>query len=289
MRELFSLYYYEVIKNKNKFIIMSIISVLSGAIIGVFSIYNSVESMNLTTLQSVINQFENGSVQGRELMKYFSFFDFVRFYNILDYNSILLICFVLSISMILSIDIVARNYKKNTNTFYIDAELPSGILKIKLSRIMLGISLYAFTAILVMLVLIVMNFFIKLKFSNIYGSNLRNILDPFPYYFPIKATFLNPLEYIFIYIMTCVVGIQSLTSIIFVNLSKNMILMRAGYFITIIISGILMVFYPMLRYGSVEFTVIFPPWMLNTVLIIISIVLITIDCAITKRRFGRGI
>ncbi|WP_101772882.1 hypothetical protein [Peptostreptococcus faecalis] len=289
MRELFKLYYYEVIKNKSKFLILAALSVLTLIVLVALPEYKENSTISFSDMQKYLNLFKESKSIDKDFMQNLLYADKVTIRNYVSSVPKFIIGIVLVISVLMSIDIVARNYKKKTNSFYIDSNLPVNIFKVKLSRIMLGMSIYAFAASLMLLALFALNFVLTIKYGGIYDSSIRYILDPFSDVFPLKATFINPSEFILIYIMFSVVGIQSVTSLIFVSTEKNSVIRKVLYIIMMFFSACLMIFYLIQRYESDVFGNIENSWLFNISFVIIAIALFILDCKVTKKSLREGV
>ena len=169
MNDIFKLYYYELVKNKRKFIIMAVFCLLFF-LGNLYIISYNGGDISILESSKAFKLFSSNP----DLPKVFT--DQLKLYGegqlnfqlIQENTSFIVIMFGAAISILMSIDTVSRNYRKKNNSSYIEASLPVSIEKIKIARILSSISLYIFYIIVMTISLILVNFICKLLAGSVY-------------------------------------------------------------------------------------------------------------------------
>lgn len=293
MNDIFKLYYYELVKNKRKFIIMAVFCLLF--FLGNLYIvsYNGGD-VSILESSKAFNLFASNP----DLPKVFT--DQIKLYGegqlnfqlIQENTSFIVIMFGAAISILMSIDTVSRNYRKKNNSSYIEANLPVSIEKIKIARILSSISLYIFYIIVMTISLILVNFICRMLAGPIYEAGLWGLIMDLLIILPYspKVTLLISL----IYVTTCIIGIQALTSIFYIEKSRGKLFNKLVYFILMMVCGFLMIVYLFFIINNQESNfIIFEKYNLlnigSIIFVILSIILFRLDCRITKNRLRGGI
>lgn len=293
MNDIFKLYYYELVKNKRKFIIMAVFCLLF--FLGNLYIV-SYNGGDISILES--SKAFKLFASNPDLPKVFT--DQIKLYGegqlnfqlIQENTSFIVIMFGAAISILMSIDTVSRNYRKKNNSSYIEANLPVSIEKIKIARILSSISLYIFYIIVMTISLILVNFICRMLAGPIYEAGLWGLIMDLLIILPYspKVTLLISL----IYVTTCIIGIQALTSIFYIEKSRGKLFNKLVYFILMMVCGFLMIVYLFFIINNQESNfIIFEKYNLlnigSIIFVILSIILFRLDCRITKNRLRGGI
>lgn len=293
MNDIFKLYYYELVKNKKKFIIMTIFCLLF--FLGNLYLVNyNGGNISIAESSKVFDLFVNKSNLPESFSKQLKLYGNgqLKFQGIQENTSTMIILLGAAISILMSIDVVSRNYRKKHNSYYIEANLPVSIEKIKISRILCSLSIYIYYIILMTSILILINFISKAIAGPLYDSGLWTLVSTLLIVLPYSPKL--TLIITFIYFLTCIIGIQSLTSIFYIKKSRGNILEKLIYFILMISCGILMISYLFIIANSQEIGfMVFNNYNLLTIgsilFSILSIVLFIVDCKITKHRLRGGV
>lgn len=293
MNDIFKLYYYELVKNKRKFIIMAVFCLLFF-LGNLYIISYNGGDISILESSKAFKLFASNP----DLPKVFT--DQLKLYGegqlnfqlIQENTSFIVIMFGAAISILMSIDTVSRNYRKKNNSSYIEASLPVSIEKIKIARILSSISLYIFYIIVMTISLILVNFICKLLAGSVYEAGLWGLIMDLLIILPYSPKI--PLLICFIYVSTCIIGIQSLTSIFYIENSRGKLFNKLVYFILMMVCGFLMIVYLFFIINNQESNfIIFEKYNLlnigSVIFVILSIILFRLDCRITKNRLRGGI
>lgn len=293
MNDIFKLYYYELVKNKRKFIIMAVFCLLFF-LGNLYIISYNGGDISILESSKAFKLFASNP----DLPKVFT--DQIKLYGegqlnfqlIQENTSFIVIMFGAAISILMSIDTVSRNYRKKNNSSYIEANLPVSIEKIKIARILSSISLYIFYIIVMTISLILVNFICRMLAGPIYEAGLWGLIMDLLIILPYspKVTLLISL----IYVTTCIIGIQALTSIFYIEKSRGKLFNKLVYFILMMVCGFLMIVYLFFIINNQESNfIIFEKYNLlnigSIIFVILSIILFRLDCRITKNRLRGGI
>lgn len=293
MNDIFKLYYYELVKNKRKFIIMAIFCLLFF-LGNLYIISYNGGDISILESSKAFKLFSSNP----DLPKVFT--DQLKLYGegqlnfqlIQENTSFIVIMFGAAISILMSIDTVSRNYRKKNNSSYIEASLPVSIEKIKIARILSSISLYIFYIIVMTISLILVNFICKLLAGSVYEAGLWGLIMDLLIILPYSPKI--PLLISLIYVTTCIIGIQSLTSIFYIENSRGKLFNKLVYFVLMMACGFLMIVYLFFIISNQESNfIIFEKYNLlnigSIIFVILSIILFRLDCRITKNRLRGGI
>lgn len=293
MNDIFKLYYYELVKNKRKFIIMAVFCLLFF-LGNLYIISYNGGDISILESSKAFKLFASNP----DLPKVFT--DQLKLYGegqlnfqlIQENTSFIVIMFGAAISILMSIDTVSRNYRKKNNSSYIEASLPVSIEKIKIARILSSISLYIFYIIVMTISLILVNFICKLLAGSVYEAGLWGLIMDLLIILPYSPKI--PLLISLIYVTTCIIGIQSLTSIFYIENSRGKLFNKLVYFVLMMACGFLMIVYLFFIISNQESNfIIFEKYNLlnigSIIFVILSIILFRLDCRITKNRLRGGI
>ncbi|WP_101772884.1 hypothetical protein [Peptostreptococcus faecalis] len=283
MNELFKLYYYELIKNKNKFIVLVGISLAIILFSIVFTYGQENKYMIFSEVENIVKISQNSKDINSAFLNEFLDASKLTFENYLGFKSKILMELFLITAIAMSFDVVTRNYKKKSNSFYIDTNLPVSIYKIKFSRLLVSISIYVVASLILMTMILSVNYVLSVMFNTVYKADLRYVLDAFTLPSLVKLTFMYPISTVSIYISGCIMIIQSLASIIFIDKGKNIIIKKITYFILIAFLIIFMLFF--LLVGDINPTYMNSKLVVfNIVFLSVSISLFLVDCKLTEKR-----
>lgn len=296
MNNLLSLYYFELEKNKKKFYLISIFVVL------IF--------LAITSIFFLKGEFGGSEFQGIKYLKIFfsgsSELSGSKLYNALLLNNMYLYGFdflgkvLVSLgalfAVIMSFDIVSRDYRRNNKSIYIYSVMPVKIWKLKLAKVLCGLTLYMFYIVLVCIGIFVMNGILKL-FGGKYISDIYPYVSDLIVYMPTNP--LNTAFITFVFVPTCIIGIQFICNFTcFLDDVKNKyIVKKILSYIIITIMGILMLLYLFVFWMTSDFGFVFGASIFNIdllevgfiVLVTMSIAMFVIDCRITKKRLRGGL
>ncbi|MEG0249756.1 MAG: hypothetical protein RR561_03995 [Peptostreptococcus sp.] len=290
MNDIFKLYYYELVKNKRKFIMIAVFCLLF--LLGnLYVIAYNGGNINLVESSKAFDLFINNPHLPKPFLNELKLYGNGQLKFQMD-TSIVIILFGAAISILMSIDVVSRNYRKKHNSYYIEANLPVSIEKLKIARILCSLSLYIFYIILITISLLLANFISKMLVGSLYEAGLWELVTDLLIILPYSPKI--TLIITFIYVLTCIIGIQALTSIFYIEKSRGGIFRKLIYFILMITCGFLMIFYLfIIANGQESGFLILDKYNLLTigsvVFVILSAALFTVDCKITKHRLRGGI
>lgn len=291
MSEIMKLYYYEVLKNKNKFILI-LFCILFFNIILIANISIPLfGNMTISATKKIAEIFLNNNTV-RDIFKESivnSMYNGINFHTLGIDMLIIAFYYLGSLTcVLLSFDVVFRNYKKKNNSSIIDALLPVKLVNIKIARVMYGISIYMFFIVITTLSILIINFVLGVIYPKLYNSNLY-FMTTFEgnTFFPDNIS--RTLILNFIFILTSVICVQSLTSTLFVAHKKGDIIKKVLCFTLLLIACIILGFLILLTEPSLS--TIFDNkhmYLIYLILIFTSIILFYIDCRVSKRRLRGG-
>ncbi len=283
MDNLLSLYFYELKKNKNKFLLIFILALifLLASLYVVF--FQGDFSLRIFEIKEVIEKILSNKNISKDLRLELSqnFRASIVFTEYLNGIPQLFKVVGALTAVLLSFDISLRNFKKKNKSFYIYSCLPVKIWQIKLSRILCAMSVYIFYLILFSGVSLTITFIQKAILGDFYNSSIVDLSD---FVFMLNegkfALFVT-----FMYIPVCFAGIQMLTSAFLVEggLGKN--ISKKIFSLTIILLiGILMI--AILGYIQIVMEI---PYILLVIFPIAFLLLFLADVRLSKKKFRGGL
>lgn len=295
---IFKLYSYEMKKNKKLFIIMFVVSILNLLYLLYSTMADDIGAMSVKGAM-IKKMVDVGllpfKVDGLQLFND-NFFSLSVIDNATSTSSILSMGLVL-LSIVLSLRIVTSDYARRNKSFMIQNFLPVKIYEIKVAKILTGLSLYIFTIILTYLSVIVRNIVLKFSTGRFINFNILDIDRVMSVNLFIPIGLKSTLVMLFLFTLTCVIGVQSLSSIFLTKQDKNKKAVNTLYLIiTVFLGFVLMASYLLLVTLEAVFEGVIPSvinfnilTIYHTIFVILSAVLFTIDLVITKKRLRGGI
>ncbi|SFE44210.1 hypothetical protein [Peptostreptococcus sp. D1] len=291
MNEIMKLYYYELMKNKNKIFAVLIAVLIFNAFmissvylpifyelpIGEFRNIVSIFIKNTSTPESLKILLEQYAVNSIDYQKIGSS-SFILIY----YYGGSLFC------VLMSIDIVSRSYKKKNKSFYIEYLMPVKIAKLKISKIMFGFSLYLLFQALMNISAIAMNFVLGQVYKNTYNSSLA-LLSKIGYNTFFPTNFSRVMIVTFVIVFASVVYTQTITSIVYINEGKNTFKNKILFCLLLLLFCVIMGGLIILT-EKIEIKFYYDNQIvINALVLAAATVLFFIDCIMTKNRVRGGI
>lgn len=291
MNEIMKLYYYELMKNKNK-IFAVLIAVLMFNIFMVSSVYLPIfYELPIGEFRNIVDLFVNNTSTPESLKILLEQYAI----NSIDYQKIGSSSFILIyyyggslFCVLMSIDIVARSYKKKNKSFYIEYLMPVKIAKLKISKILCGFSLYLLFQVLMNISAIAINFVLGQVYKSTYNSSLA-LLSKVDYNTFFPTDFSRVMMVTFVIMFASVVYTQTITSLVYINENKSA-------FKNKILFCLLLLFFCAIMGGLIVLTedigVRFfynNEVVINSLVLAIAAVLFFVDCVMTKNRVRGGI
>lgn len=292
MIDILRLYYYEMEKNKKKFIIISIavlIMLFSLCYIMLVDTFNYLSVPNNIKIFGEFSKHASDNIGLSELIKTYSK-DRISMKIYMGLAMEFYFALGTLISILMSFDVVMKNYRKKNQSYYIESMLPIGIWKTKIAKIICGYSLYVFFVSVSLIGIMLLDKIMGLAFSGIYVTDAykSNFTNPF-----VPGEFLNTILFMFVFVLTCVFGIQSLTSILFTDYKRGSNYKRVSFFIILPICIFLMslliivlVFVPEYAINMSKLNIKLTVFI---ILILISFGMFMADIRITKKRLKGGL
>lgn len=292
---IFKLYYYEMKKNKALFLLVFLASILI-LLYQMFyllkldgKMYNDIFLINKAISQGLLPYNYKGyiSLEAKNSIVV----------NPIRYvNELLLLMSMVLLSILLSVRIITRDYAKKNRSYMVEVFLPTKLYKIKLAKILTGLSLYMFASILTFFVIIAGNIICKMHIGEIFNDAVYlNRIVLMNMFLPIgvKSTMIIT----FLFSLTCIIGVQSLSDIFLVNLDKKkstrnkllfLVFLTIGFVFMCIFLFILLIeaafSSPIYILDKINLIDVF-----YIVFIIISVLLFTVDMVVYKKRLRGGI
>ena len=237
MNQLFSLYYYELKKNKNKFLIMTSFAALFLALCIFTLFFQKNYDMNVLDAKKVVNLLlknknipENISTEiRRNAVGGITFTD--TYFFVATFMKII----GAALAVMLSFGVAVKDFRKKNRSFYTYSCMPASIWKIKLSKVLCGVSIYICYILSISAALIVLNLLMKVFLGNYYGG-INGLFYPelvFIPTFPKTALFTA-----FIFVPVCVAGIQAIASVLFVESSGRSVVKKIISMAILFVCGI---------------------------------------------------
>ncbi len=292
MNDILKLYYYGLKINKKKFMLI-------GGLICVWMILSiSVSMFSVSTIGKVsfVGLFFKDFYQAKPL----PMASMDRFNKIIS-SSILLrntasfamysfIGFVTLLSVLMSFLLVTGDYKRKNSSYLIMANLPTKIYKVKISKILVGWSIYIFCIVGFSLAALLIDVFWKLYLGDMYMMSAWSLLgnDSFLLTSSYSAIIIS-----LVVVLPSVMGIQALTSIFFVSNDRGKVLKKILCVVLLMINGIgvfVFVVSYMFNYNIFnsysELSVV--TWF-TMAIYIVSLTLTYVDCRLSQKRTRGGV
>lgn len=292
MNDILKLYYYGLKINKKKFMLI-------GGLICVWIILSiSVSMFSVSSIGKVsfVGSFFKDFYQAKPL----PMASMDRFNKIIS-SSILLrdtasfamysfIGFVTLLSVLMSFLLVTDDYKRKNSSYLIMANLPTKIYKVKISKILVGWSIYIFCIVGFSLAALLMDAIWKLYLGDMYMMSAWSLLgdDSFLLTSSYSAIIIS-----LVVVLPSVMGIQALTSIFFVSNDRGKVLKKIICVVLLMINGIgvfVFVVSYMFNYNIFnnysELSVV--TWFAMAIYIV-SLTLTYVDCRLSQKRTRGGV
>lgn len=302
MNELLSLYYYELKKNKTKFLIMLLFAILFLLICSFTIFFNNGDNMSVLEAKKAINiiladknispnlvhEVKLDTIRGISLTGSFFFI------------STLLKIIGAVIAVLMSFGVSINSFKKKNKSFYIYSCLPVKIWKIKLARILCGMSIYLFYLISISLDLLLIDLFLRLSLGQYYAAS-TDLFSPELVFIPTDpkaALFIT-----FFFIPVCIAGIQFISSLFFVQKeNKRNVVKKIFSIAALFVCGIFMisliVYMQIYKLFILDFAIeakrnlLFSlnPYIIGIVAFpIMFLILFSIDVRLSRKKFRGGV
>lgn len=292
INNIFKLYYHELKVNK-KIIILLGVAVFTWFLFCVFNFYRGQYSAgDLNLVKDLSPQIIAGAPNDQDKLQLSLLFrGSINISSTMNSN-ILMIAPICLASILASYFLVSRDFRKKNSSFYLIYNIPNSILEIKLAKILVGLSLYIYTIILITLALVCLDCINQFKFGDLYRPGIWSITRealflPFDY-----AT---SLFYTFMLALPSIIGLQASTSIIYGGNIRTRLAKRVGFFILIILSAFIVIIigldvnsYGLV--GGIQGLDTSPPTLIFIVLLYILVaILFILDMVNSKRSFRGGL
>ena len=238
INNIFKLYYHELKVNK-KIIILLGVAVLTWFLFCVFNFYRGQYSAgDLNLVKELSPQIIAGAPNDQDKLQLSLLFSGSINISSTMNNNILMIAPICLASILASYFLVSRDFRKKNSSFYLIYNIPNSILEIKLAKILVGLSLYIYTIILITLALVCLDCINQFKFADLYRPGIWSLTKealflPFDY--------MTSLFYTFMLALPSIIGLQASTSIIYGGNIRTRLAKRVGFFILIILSAFIVI------------------------------------------------
>lgn len=289
---IFKLYYHELRVNK-KIIILLGVAVLTWLIFCVFNFYRGQYSAgDLNLVKDLSPQIIAGAPNDQDKLQLSLLFRGSINISSTMNNNILMIAPICLASILASYFLVSRDFRKKNSSFYLIYNIPNSILEIKLAKILVGLSLYIYTIILITLALVCLDCINQFKFADLYRPGIWSLTKealflPFDY--------ITSLFYTFMLALPSIIGLQASTSIIYGGNIRTRLAKRVGFFILIILSAFIVIIIGLdvNSFGlvaGIEGLDTSPPTLIFMILLYILVaILFILDMVNSKRSFRGGL
>ena len=289
---IFKLYYHELKVNK-KIIILLGVAVFTWFLFCVFNFYRGQYSAgDLNLVKDLSPQIIAGTPNDQDKLQLSLLFrGSINLSSTMNSN-ILMIAPICLASILASYFLVSRDFRKKNSSFYLIYNIPNSILEIKLAKILVGLSLYIYTIILITLALVCLDCTNQFKFADLYRPGIWSLTKealflPFDY--------MTSLFYTFMLALPSIIGLQASTSIIYGGNIRTRLAKRVGFFILIILSAFIVIiigldvnFYGLV--GGIQGLGTSPPTLIFIILLYILVaILFILDMVNSKRSFRGGL
>lgn len=292
MIDILRLYYYEMEKNRKKFIIISVavlIMIFSLSYIMLVDTFNYLSIPNNIKIFGEFSKHSSENIGLSELIKNYSK-DRISIKTYIELGMEFYFALGTLISILMSFDIVMKNYRKKNQSYYIESMLPIGIWKTKIAKILCGYSLYVFFISTSLIGMMLLDKIMGMAFSDIYIADVcgKSFDNPF-----VPGEFLNNVLFMFAFVLTCIVGTQFLTSVLFTDYKRGSNYKRISFFILLPICIFLMTLLIIVLVFVPEYAVYTSKLSIKLiVLIILTFIsggMFVADVKITKKRLKGGL
>ena len=291
INNIFKLYYHELKVNK-KIIILLGVAVLTWFLFCVFNFYRGQYSAgDLNLVKDLSPQIIAGAPNDQDKLQLSLLFSGSINISSTMNNNILMIAPICLASILASYFLVSRDFRKRNSSFYLIYNLPNSILEIKLAKILVGLSLYIYTIILITLALVCLDCINQFKFADLYRPGIWSLTKealflPFDY--------MTSLFYTFMLALPSIIGLQASTSIIYGGNIRTRLAKRVGFFILIILSAFIVIIIGLDVNSSglvagIQGLDTSHPTLILIILLYILAILFILDMVNSKRSFRGGL
>lgn len=302
MNNLLSLYYYELKKNKTKFLIILLFAILFLLICAFTIFFENGYDMNVLEAKKTVNMIlDNKNIPTNIASEVrIDTVGGISFTESFFFVSPLLKIIGAVVAVLMSFGVAVNSFKKKNKSFYIYSCLPVKIWKIKLARILCGMSIYIFYLVSISLDLLLLDLLLRVFLGKYYMGS-TGLFYPELIFIPTDPN--TALFITFFFIPVCISGIQSISSIFFIQEENRRSIVKKIFSIVILfICGVFMVF--LIGYMQIYKTFVlgFDPEMQSNILFslnpyiigiiafpIIFLILFAIDVKISKKKFRGGV
>lgn len=305
MNQLFSLYYYELKKNKNKFLIITFLVILFFIICITNLFYQKGYELNLIEAKNFIRHIDYNSNIPAGIASDISIHatQAMGLDEALIFGLMFIKIFGVIIVMILCFGVLIKGYGRKRKNFYIYSCLPVKMWKIKFSRILCCLSLYIYYMINITLSIVLIGFIEKIYLGKYY-IGIGSLFYP---NFVFMAS--NPefsMFITFLLIPACIAGMQLIVNLLFVSIENKKIVRKIfSIVILLLCSSAIIAYIAILQIYSMYDAVMelnvsnqmigMFSNLTNTVVfgVVIAIILFTIlflvDVRVSKKKFRGGV
>jgi len=291
INNIFKLYYHELKVNK-KIIILLGVAVLTWFLFCVFNFYRGQYSAgDLNLVKDLSPQIIAGAPNDQDKLQLSLLFSGSINISSTMNNNILMIAPICLASILASYFLVSRDFRKKNSSFYLIYNIPNSILEIKLAKILVGLSLYIYTIILITLALVCLDCINQFKFADLYRPGIWSLTKealflPFDY--------MTSLFYTFMLALPSIIGLQASTSIIYGGNIRTRLAKRVGFFILIILSAFIVIIRLDVNssglVAGIQGLDTSPPTLIFIILLYILVaILFILDMVNSKRSFRGGL
>ena len=277
---IFKLYYHELKVNK-KIIILLGVAVFTWFLFCVFNFYRGQYSAgDLNIVKDLSPQIIAGAPNDQDKLQLSLLFRGSINISSTMNNNILMIAPICLASILASYFLVSRDFRKRNSSFYLIYNLPNSILEIKLAKILVGLSLYIYTIILITLALVCLDCINQFKFADLYRPGIWSLTKE---------------AYTFMLALPSIIGLQASTSIIYGGNIRTRLAKRVGFFILIILSAFIVIIIGLDVNSSglvagIQGLDTSPPTLIFIILLYILVaILFILDMVNSKRSFRGGL
>ncbi|MGP1584233.1 hypothetical protein [Peptostreptococcus stomatis] len=293
INNIFKLYYHELKVNK-KILLLLGVAVLTWFLFSLFNSYRGqysagdidlIRDLSPKILESASNGQEKAFL--KEVLT-----GAIGFKSAMTGNILMLAPICLA-SILASYILVTRDFRKKNSSFYLVYNLPNRIIEIKLAKILVGLSLYIYTILLITLGLVLMDNINLLKFGNLYRPGIWNMTKEILF---LPFDFRSSIFYTFMLVFPSIIGLQSCASIIYAGSIKIRFAKRIGFFVLIFFASVLVLFigidvntYGIFRGLGQGYLTSIPTFIFILVLYILVAVLFVMDMVYSRDSFRGGL
>nr|WP_314278015.1 hypothetical protein [uncultured Peptostreptococcus sp.] len=294
LNNIFKLYYHELKLSKKIFLLLSaaILTWLIFTIVTIF--YNKYMNTGFYIFKGIHPIILKKAADNIELnLLNQVLLHTISFKNLIPSN-ILMFVPICILSILGSYIIVSRDFKKKNSSYYIIYNLPYKSIEIKISKILVGLSIYIYTITVINLSLILIDLLNKYNFGNLYMNGIWSITSEVRF---LAFNYTDTIFFTFGLVLPSIIGLQSAASLIYTSSAKNRLVKKIILFILILASaffvlyiGIDMNFNGLVRvYEGISISSILLNYIFIISLYILILVLFILDLIHTSKSFRGGL